>query len=100
MKYLLNEPIFCEQVARFVKPGLFKDDFITTKGFGKQQKLAGVVESRIVCWTPPPNIDSFFKISNRYEKLYLSDHTATGWRDGDERDVRNYYPDLTKSQFQ
>lgn len=100
MNYLLKEPVFCEQLARFLKPELFSNDYVITRSMTGQEKLSGLIESKVQIWTPEPKMDAMFTIVNKYSKIYKSEQSETGWRLCNmEKDFKYYQPDLQPTVY-
>ncbi len=97
--YLLKESIFCEQLARFLKPELFTNDFIRKAPFGPSTRLSGIIESKIQIWTPTTNMEATFTITNLYSKIYRSEVSETGWRECDAEDIKRSELQMTETVY-
>lgn len=97
--YLLKEPDFCEQLARFLKPDLFTTDFIKKSSFGPSTKLSGIIESKIQIWTPAERLDATFTVTNLYSKIYRAELSESGWVEYDADDVKRSAPSMTETVY-
>lgn len=98
--YLLKEPLFCEQLARFARPKIFKSDWISERGWNGQTKYEGVIESRVELWTPPPNIQAQITITNKYAKMYKSEISLTGWKELNQEEKKKLVSgELTRTVY-